>query len=85
MWVNIEQYLTPMQVIQLFMKEFLECKENAELCNKFCRLPNLPYSEEKPVLLIRICFKADPDPAFFLSADPDQVPGCQNNADPFGS
>jgi hypothetical protein len=32
------------------------------------------------VLLIRISFNADPDPAFRLNADPDQ--GSQTNADP---
>jgi hypothetical protein len=33
------------------------------------------YLEEKPVLWIRICFSADPDPAlyFFVHPDPDPV------------
>jgi hypothetical protein len=36
---------------------------------------------------IRIGFNADPDPAFYLNADPDQIPNPrrQTNADPCGS
>ncbi len=34
------------------------------------------------VFLIRIGFNADPDPAFYLNADPDPDPGNQSNADP---
>jgi hypothetical protein len=30
-------------------------------------------------------FNADPDPAFYLNADPDPYPGSQTNADPSGS
>ncbi len=33
------------------------------------------------MLLIRIGFNADPDPAFFLIVDPDPDPGSQTNAD----
>jgi hypothetical protein len=34
------------------------------------------------VLWIRIGFRADPDPAFYLKADPNPDPGSQTNADP---
>ncbi len=34
---------------------------------------------------IRIGFIADPDPAFYFSADPDPDPGSQTNADPIPS
>jgi hypothetical protein len=39
------------------------------------------------VLWIRIAFNADPDPAFYLNADPDTDPdpGSQTNEDPGGS
>jgi hypothetical protein len=30
-------------------------------------------------------FNADPDPVFYLNAEPDQDPGRQTNADPDGS
>ncbi len=36
----------------------------------------------KAVLWIRISFHADPDPAFYLSADPDPDQGRQPKADP---
>jgi hypothetical protein len=39
----------------------------------------------KPVLLIRIGFNADPDPAFYFNTDPDPNPGSQTNAYPYGS
>jgi hypothetical protein len=34
------------------------------------------------VLRIRIGFNADPDPAFYLNADPDTDSGSINNPDP---
>ncbi len=39
---------------------------------------------KKAVFRIRICFNADPDQAFYLTADsgPDPDPGSQTNADP---
>ncbi len=41
----------------------------------------LPWeNQRKSVFWIRICFNADPDPAFCLSADPD--PGSQTDGDP---
>ncbi len=36
----------------------------------------------RAVFRIRIGFNADPDPAFYLNADPDPDPGSQTNADP---
>jgi hypothetical protein len=39
----------------------------------------------KPVLWVRIGFDADPDPACYLNADPDPVPGSQTNVDLCGS
>ncbi len=39
----------------------------------------------KPVFWIRIGFNSDPDPVFYLNAEPDQDPGSQTNADPDGS
>jgi hypothetical protein len=41
----------------------------------------------KLVLWIRFGFNADPDPAFYLNADPDTDPDpeSQTNADPAGS
>jgi hypothetical protein len=39
----------------------------------------------KAVLWICIGFNADPDPAFYLSADPDPDQGSQPKADPWGS
>ncbi len=39
-------------------------------------------SEILTVFRIRTGFNADPDPGFYLNADPDPDPGNQSNADP---
>jgi hypothetical protein len=44
------------------------------------RISAFPRLHFSAVLLIRICFNADPDSAFYLSADPD--PGSQTIEDP---
>ncbi len=38
--------------------------------------------ERESKVRIRISFNADPDPAFYLSADPYPDPGSQTNEDP---
>jgi len=40
---------------------------------------------QKAVLLVHISIHADPDPAFYLNADPDSNPDSQTNANPCGS
>jgi hypothetical protein len=40
---------------------------------------------QNAVLLVRISINADPDPAFYLNADPDSNPESQINANPCGS
>jgi hypothetical protein len=42
----------------------------------------LCFELSDPVLWIRIGFNADPDPAFYLDADPDPDAGSQIDADP---
>ncbi len=37
------------------------------------------------VLWILIGFNAEPDPAFYINADPDPDPGSRTNAEPCGS
>ncbi len=49
------------------------------------KYPELMRCHKRTGLWIRIGFNADPDPAFYLSADPDPDPGSQTNAEPSGS
>jgi hypothetical protein len=41
------------------------------LCDTSFLFDHTTFTKSQPVLLIRISFNADPDPAFYLNADPD--------------